>query len=326
MVLARAANPDFSWEQTKKLEMALEMGLFDNRVLFNLVWYQNRSDNQLLDRPLASTTGFGTLQFNLPALVENRGVEFDITTRNIQSENFNWTTSFNISRERNELKEFSNIENFAVFDNRYIVGESLFGQKSYESLGINPETGQYAIVDANGDGIISVLDRQDFVDNQQDFYGGLNNSFSWKGFQLDVSLFFVKRDAPDFQSSFTAPGGGGGFSNQPVEVLNRWQNPGELTSYPRFGVGAGSDLFAYNNHHISNRARVDASFIRLQNIALSYDLPEKIREQWNLSRARFSIRAQNLFTITRYQGLDPETQGLSIPPLQIITTGLQLTF
>ncbi len=328
LVVTRAANPDFSWEENRKLELGLEVGLIENRINLVASWFRNRSDNQLIGRPLSAVTGFSTVQFNLPALVENRGIEIEFSTVNVNKKDFTWTSAFNFTRARNELAEFPGIENFDAFNNRYEVGRSLFGSKQFQSLGVDPETGIYAMADLDGDGRITSLDQQDFVEIVQDYYGGLNNTIQWKGFQLDVFFRFVKQNGRDFISSFAAPGSDGFefAANQPQEVLERWQDFGNSTPVQKFTRRNNEAIVADNNHRFTGAREVDASFIRLQNVSLSWTLPATWIRRAELSQASIYVQGQNLLTFTPYEGLDPETQGVNLPPLRIITTGVQLTF
>lgn len=323
LVTSRAANPNFSWEENEKLEFAVDLALFNNSINFSAAWYNNRTDNQLIGRPLSIVTGFTQLQFNLPAVVENTGLEFTLNTRNIQTNEFGWSTDMTFTRARNTLVEFPNIELFSAFANTFEVGRSLNGRKVIGSNGLNPETGLYERIDVNGDGVFNALDQQDFREVFRDFYGGINNRFTYKGFQLDVFFRFVKQNAINYLANF---GNGGSFSvngsNRPVEFLDRWQNPGDITNIQRFGIINN----IYRAHFSSSSQLVDASFIRLQNVALTYNLPKDLINNLSLSQARIYVRAQNLFTISPYEGLDPETQGLGLPPLRTITTGVQLSF
>ncbi|MCG8322320.1 MAG: TonB-dependent receptor, partial [Cytophagales bacterium] len=317
----RAANPEYSWETTRKLEFGLELGFFDDRIRLNSSWYRNRTFDQLIGRPLSATTGYNSQQFNLPATVENRGWEFELTTVNVVSGEFRWRFDFNLSFPENELLEFENIEAFPEFDAFYEVGRPILGRKEFQSLGVNPETGTYDFVDFNRDGVIDVSDRQFFVANVQEFYGGLENSFSYKGLQLDFHLFFVKQEAVDFTvSNFSSSARGGGFVPT-TRVLERWQNPGDVTDLPRTSERLGTS----NRRNIPN-ARVDASFIRLQNVSLSWQLPPAWTAAARIENARIYLQGQNLLTIMDYDGWDPETQNTNLPQLRMITTGIQLTF
>jgi len=323
---SRAENPSYSWEENTKLELALDLGLFNDAVNLETVWYKNHSSNQLIGLPLSRVTGFVTQQFNLPALVENRGVELTLNTTNISNTNFNWKTSFNISFEKNELKEFFNIENFPAFDNLYVLGESLYGRKRYESTGVDPETGVYMISDLNEDGRINVLDRQSYVDLMPDFYGGFNNSLSYKNWQLDISMSFKKQKGFDFLSSFGSPGAyDRGHGNLPVDFLGAWANPGDVTEIQQLNNSSSTYTSPLAMDSSTGRHIVDKSFIKLQNVSLTYSLPKTILDRLKFKAAKFYVRGQNLGTITSYDGVDPETGGLSLPALRTIITGIQLT-
>ena len=328
LVVVRAANPEFSWEENRKLEIGVELGLFEDRVNIVGSWFRNRSDNQLIGRPLSGVTGFSVVQFNLPALVENRGVEIELRTVNINQADFTWSSSFNFTRARNELVEFPNIEQFDAFNNTYEVGRSLFGGKQYQSLGVDPETGTYTFVDYNTDGRITPFDQQDFVEVVQDYYGGLSNTVRWKNFQLDIFFRFVKQMGRDFLFSFITPGFGSSdfATNQPPAVLDRWQTFGDSAPIQKFGLTDRQMSDADFRQGGTAAGLTDASFIRLQNLSLSWIVPEKWTERAELSQARLYIQGQNLLTFTPYEGLDPETQGLTLPPLRMVTTGIQVMF
>lgn len=325
LIPSRAENPNYSWETNNKLEIALDLSLFNNRINMETAWYQNRSSNQLIGLPLSTVTGFSRQQFNLPALVENRGLEFTVNTVNMSNDNFRWTSSFNISKEINELKEFANIENFSAFDNRYKVGESLYGSKQYESSGVDPTTGLYAITDVNGDGGINVFDKQFFIDTAPDFYGGFGNSFTYKNWQLDVFLSFKKQQGYDYILDIGRPGQA--KTNFPVELLdNYWVNPGDNARFQELNTRSTAHYYSTQYHYNSARNFTDRSYLKLQNVSLTYNFPNKILESIGFSAAKFYVRGQNLGTITSFKGLDPESTGLSLPQLRTVITGVQLTF
>ena len=330
IVPSRAANEDYSWETNKKLEFGLELGFLENRITINTSWFRNRSSNQLIGRPLSEITGFASVQFNLPAIVENRGIEIEFNSINIQSDDFTWTTGINFTRARNELVEFPNIEQFSGFDNTFEVGRSIFGRKEYQSLGVNPETGIYEFVDFDENGRIGQEDRQNFMEIFQDFYGGINNSFSWKGFRLDLFFRFVKQNARNPLAEYPrTPGDEMSLRNYglnfPVEVLERWQNYGEITSIQKFSRESALNTTHRIYYRNSDSQLVDGSFIRLQNVAISWNIPSGWLSVARLEAARIYIQGQNLLTLTPYKGVDPETQSLALPPLRLITTGIQLT-
>ena len=314
-------NEDFAWEETTKAEVGLEVGILKDRFKITTSYFRNISSNQLIGQPLPGITGFTRVQINFPAEVENKGWEIMLNTVNLSKGEFRWTSSFNISVLRNELVSFDNIENTA-FANRFVVGEPLSIVHVFSYSGVNPESGVAMFRDFDGNNRIS-LPQDAFLleDTQQDFFGGFQNTLSFKGFTFDFLFRFVKQRGRDYQSSFPTPGE---FSNQPVHVLNRWQKPGDLTDIPRF-TQTGLVRAANSNIRSSNHIFTDASFIRLQNISLSYQVPTNWIHKYGLENLRVYVQGQNLLTFTGYRGWDPESQSLSLPPLRMITAGLSVT-
>jgi TonB-dependent starch-binding outer membrane protein SusC len=315
-------NPLFGWETNKKLEAALELGFFKDRVLLNTAWFQNRSSNQLIGIPLAATTGFSSLTGNFDATVENTGLEVDLSTINIRSKHFEWRTSFNITLTKNKLLEFPDLES-STFANRFVIGKPLTITHLYHALGVNPETGIYEFEDYNGDETISSLeDKQWIEDLAPKFYGGLGNTISFKNLTLDVFFQFKKQKAFNNFASTVTPG----FSrNGPVELLDRWQQPGDIKPIMRAISGLDPSVFNVLEYQRESSAAVsDASFIRLRNISLTYKIPQDFSGGMDLS---VYIQGQNLWTLTHYKGPDPEQpSAIILPPLRQITFGLQLGF
>ncbi|MBU3028493.1 TonB-dependent receptor, partial [Zobellia galactanivorans] len=317
----RLFNPDFGWEVNKKLEFALELGFFRDRILLNTVWFQNRSSNQLIGIPLATTTGFNSLTGNFNATVENTGFEVDFRATLIQRNNFRWITNFNITLPKNRLLEFPGLETSA-FANRYRIGHPLTVVRLYHALGVDPETGVYQFEDYNKDGVINSLeDRQWTEDLAPKYFGGLGNTLSYKNLNLDVFLQFKNQKAFNYLSQQATPGY---RKNAPVTLVNRWQQPGDdqPVQIASGGFGGGIDTGQLQGN--SNAAVSDASFIRLRNIALTYKIPQKSSKALDVS---IYLQGQNLFTITEYDGPDPEQSSyLILPPLRQLTLGLQLGF
>jgi hypothetical protein len=325
----RLFNPDFSWETTKKFEVGLELGLMRDRIFFSSSYYNNRSSDQLLIFPLAPTTGFIGTRNNLPATVENKGWEFELNTTNVGNGDFIWTTAFNISFPKNRLVNYPDLET-SSFANTYLEGKSLFILNRLQSLGVDPATGLYMFEDVNENG--NDLDRpadQQFKNSvEQKYYGGLQNSMSYKGFEFDLLFQFVKQTGFKYSSSSsTSPGT---LNNQPNYVLGRWQQPGDNTDVQQYSQSSanGATRYRYAMSY-SDQKIVDASFIRLQNLSLSYSFAPKSLEKWGLGNIRVFAQGQNLFTITKYVGLDPgNPTGIAsrLPPLRVISLGLGLMF
>jgi len=288
-------------------------------------YYRNRTGNQLVQEPLAAITGFSSVEFNLPAVVQNSGVEFTLTTINIKSKNFSWTTSANITLPSNKLVAFPNINQYPQYEYNLIVGKSLFIENVYHYTGVNPQTGLYSFGTKNTNGIPSYP--QDLVTTPpitQKYYGGVNNSFSYKGVQLDVFIQYVDQLADNYKDYFAPPGTFN--SNQPTVVFGRWTAPGDLTAIQRFGTDqAGTVDNPYYTLGGSDGVISKASFIRLKNLALSYTIPARLNGRMHLQRLKVYVQCQNLLTITRYLGMDPEVGGLGLPPLRMVTAGVQIS-
>lgn len=317
-------NQDFSWEINKKLEVGLELGFFKNGILLNANYYRNRSSNQLVGLPLSALTGFGSVQANLDATVQNSGFELELNTINFKKGDFTWRTNVNISIPKNELLTFPELEQSVAYGNTLVVGEPLNIKKVYQSTGVDPDTGVYTFKDFNDDGLINQDDRQLIRSLDPEYYGGLSNSFSYKRLELDFLFQFVKQTAGNYLNGTSVfPGIS---SNIPRNLLQDvWHEPGDEASIQRLTTGLNFPvLLGFFNYRNSDAAYSDASFVRLKNVSLSYQLSEKWVKGFN---GRIYIQGQNLLTFTDYFGLDPENQSLSsLPPLKTISLGVQLTF
>jgi hypothetical protein len=325
------ANPNFGWETVKKLEVAIELGLLKDRLFLEVSLFRNRSGNQLVGFPLPTISGFSSVPgYNLPAVVQNSGVELSINTINIESKNFNWTSHFNLSIPRNKLVSFPGLATNGSYNTTYVVGQPLSIQYMTHYTGLNPNTGLYTFRTANTDGMPSYPADYYFTPAiTQKYYGGFQNNFNYKGLGLDFFVQFVKQTGRNYLTAFGIPPGafGGGLGNQPIAVLQRWQNPGDASSIEKFTTNPGSIAYsAYSNYKSSDANISDASFIRLQNLTFSYQIFDNWQKALHIKNAEIFIRGQNLFTITKYKGWDPESQGISIPPLRMITLGLSATF
>ena len=326
LIPSRLPNDEFGWETNKKIEAGIELGFKGDRIFLTASYYRNRSSNQLVGIPLAATTGFSSVRSNFPATVQNTGWEFELNTTNIKTNDFQWNTNFNLTIPRNELIEFPNIEG-STFANEFTVGKSLFNTKGFKSTGVDPETGLYTFEDQNEDDqISSPEDLLPVREIAQDYFGGIGNSFSYKGFQLDFLFRFVKQTGADYRTSFGQPGG---QVNQPAIVLNRWQKEGDDADIQKYSIGFdGEALDAFFNSEDGSGSIVDASFIRLQNVSLSYGFPQAVLERLKVVESlRIYVQGQNLLTITDYIGMDPETlNSTALPPLRMLTAGINVGF
>lgn len=319
---SRLPNSSYRWEENHKKEVGLELGFLDNRIMFNTNYYYNISDNQLVAYQLTPQVGFESITANLPASVMNSGWEFEVNTTNIKNKNFSWETGLNLSINKNKLKSFPGIES-STYKDIYVVGEPLSIVKGYQFLGIDPATGVPKFFSKTG--APTPAENDDYVilgKRAPDYFGGFSNTFKYKGFSLDFLLTFVKQEGPGLNYGYGTVVIGGP-ANQDLRALDRWHKPGDISSVPGATTADGSA--AYRNYSLSTANWGDASFIRLKNASLRYDL-SPFTKKWKLSSASVYVLGQNLFTITNYKGFDPETQGVVMPPLKSYTIGVQFGF
>lgn len=317
----RLYNSSYSWEVNKKLDVGLELGFFKDRVYFVADWYRNRSSNQLVGYSLPLITGFSSIQSNFPAIVQNNGFELEIHSVNIKNKVIKWTSSFNISIPRNKLVAYPDLSK-SSYAYTYAVGQPLNILFRYEYAGVDKQTGVYQFEDINKDGFVGYPADLIPVKMGIDFYGGLQNTIRYKNWNLDFTFQFVRQRIRDVNSTFGIPGMMG---NQLAGVLDRWQKPGDETTIEQFTQSYGAAGFAYFKYIASDQTIVDGSYIRLKNISLSFDFPERLLKRISVENLSLYIQAQNLLTITSYKGFDPETSGSSLPTLRIISGGFKIT-
>lgn len=336
LVPTRIANNDFQWESTKKFDLGLELGFFHDRLSLSASYYNNRSGNQLIDYPLSTQAGFSSYQSNLPATVQNSGLELSINSTNVKIKNFSWTSAFNISKNNNKLLSFPNIEKTSYYTT-YLVGKPLNGYYVYQFTGINPATNLPAFTDFDGIGgtanptlgfaATGSGDQYFAGTSYPSFFGGLTNTFTYKGLTFDFTFQFVKQKGATTAAAFNNPPGYGLNSTKNlVEQYLALGSPDYLVTAGTFSANGRAAYNAYRAWSASDANIVDASFIRMKNVNLSYSLPSKWISKVHAQQVRVFTQAQNLFTITKYKGFDPESKGIGTPPLRTIVAGLQFTF
>lgn len=318
LVPSRIANAEFGWESNRKMETALELGFFKDKILFTLAWFNNRSGNQLIDYPLPYISGpFGSYQANLPALIQNRGWEIDVNLTPIKNGKFVLSFFGNVSFPKNTLQKYPGLE-ASAFKNTYEIGEDLNIQRAIKFLGIDPKTGLPEYKDINKDGLINTpADYTKVGTRSSIYYGGFGTNLSFHQFQ--VNLFF------QFSSQYATglaiiPGR---RSNTFDIAMKRWQEPGDETNIPKATTGFPSE---YWNLAVSDFAFFNASYLRFKNLSISYDLARSFLVKLKIHETRVFVEGQNLFTWKNKGAIyDPETANLGIAPLKSIVVGFKLT-
>jgi TonB-linked SusC/RagA family outer membrane protein len=325
----RIPNPYLEWEETRKLQGGIDLGFFKDRVIINATYVYNRSSNQLIDYKIPSISGFASITKNFPATIQNTSWELVLNTTNVKRSKITWTTSINLTIPRNKLVSFPNIEatSYGSSSSEVIVGKSLGLDRVYPFAGVDPATGMYNVYKYDGtptSSPSSTTDKISLVYPASRFYGGIQNSISYKGFQLDILFQFVRQlgQRQLYYSGLSTPGFfSSGKSNQSVSVINHWRKPGDNSEIGRYGT----TLLAFPINSSDALYSCDASYIRLKNVSLSWQLPVGWLRRIKMQGAHFYFRGQNLATITKFSGLDPESQSTgSLPPLQVWTIGTQI--
>lgn len=314
------ANKDFSWEKITKFDLALELGFFKDNILFNINYYRNETSDQLVGKPLSTVTGFNFISANLPALIRNTGFEMSLDTKNITTKNFRWSTNINFTLPKNELVRFENLES-SSYAFQYEIGQNITVQKGFDAS-VDPNTGLIVIKDQNGDGQITYQgDRINLGNTMPKYYGGVTNSFNLYNFQFSFLFQFVKKEGWNYLTRvFRQPGD---IQNFDISVLDRWQQPGDITNIPKLTTIYPSEFY---NTLTSSLNWGDSSYIKLRNVSFSYNFPKEAISKAGLKNLRVYFQGQNLLTITNYKGLDPETGTMMEPPLRVYSLGLQLDF
>lgn len=303
------ANPDLKWESTAELDVGADISVFGGRATLTADYYVKKTSDLLISRPITSTSGQTSYWDNL-GNIENRGFEFALTTINVTSPDPNglrWSTTFNLSTNQNKVTKLYNDEPYNTgirSINRVEVGQPLGAFHAIKFLGVDPETGDAIYEDVNGDGEITAEDRQIVGSPHPDWWGGLTNEISFRGFDLRAAFEFSQGAEVFNAIRVFADDGGYYYDNKFRDVLNAWKQPGDRTDVPRASYDGGSGA-----RELSSRFIEDASYIRLQEITIGYRLPAAVASLLHLANARIYVSGHNLKLWTDYSGYDPDVNS-----------------
>jgi TonB-dependent starch-binding outer membrane protein SusC len=338
IIFTNTGNPELQWEQSKKLDAGFDLTLLGGRISLNADYFRNDVDNLVLFAPTPPSLGVpgNGINQNIGAMV-NQGVELRLVTANIEREDFSWTTDFNYTRMRNEITALNNNADMIFSYNINRVGESIGSLYGFRSAGVNPANGNPMFYKANGtivqgnianttyytydpanpnnfsDAAKSSLTNTDKTllgNTTPTFMGGMTNTFKYKGLDLEVFLRYAggnKIMNVSRQDLLNM-----GFANNGREILNRWKTEGQVTDVPKIWYGRENIINQSNN--AIDRFVENGDFLRVQNIALGYRIPQHLISKTGangLRSLRIFAQVQNAFTFTKYQGLDPELNALT---------------
>lgn len=310
IVQTQIPNPNLKWEKTTQINVGVDFGLFEDRISGQLDYYLKNTDDLLLQVNIPSTTGFPTQLQNVGAM-KNEGFEWMLTSHNLTGV-FKWKTSLNFSKNRNRVTDLqgqvieAGTANLSI--NRAMEGRAIGVFFAPEYAGVDPNNGDGLFylntelenggLDRNTTNNYNEAQRVVVGDPNPDFIYGVGNTFSWKGMELDILFQGVYgNDIYNAAGRFQMDGFGW-FDNQDIRMLNRWQKPGDQTDIPQV-------RFLQASFH-SSRFIEDGTYLRLKNVNLSYQLPANWVKKTGLRQFKIYLAGQNLLTVTKYQGWDPE--------------------
>lgn len=321
-------NENLEWERTWTTNIALHLGFID-RISLDAEFYNKKTTNMLMAVPVSyADAGIGSRWDNVGGMV-NRGVEVNLGADVIRTRDFTWNVNANFSYNRNKITELYNgVQEYVMSTTgtKLVVGHS-FGEFFLNRFaGVNPVNGDALWYDKEGN-ITDEYRESDKVMVGKSYIapwqGGFGTALSWKGISLSAQFSWVADRWMMNNDRYFEEGGGlfDAFNQSKRMLYERWKKPGDRTSIPRHGVTPQLDT------HLLE----DASFLRLKNIALSYSFPKPLLDKSRfLSGLRVYAQAQNLFTVTDFMGLDPESPSnmykAQYPMTRQFTFGLELTF
>lgn len=301
-------NPDLKWETTKGTDIGLEAGFFKNRISIEIDVYKRDTKDLLLSQEVPGTSGFRTLFRNIGSL-NNKGIEISLNTTNVASKNFRWTTNVNFSANKNKITNLGG-QVLGSSVNKAMEGQPLGIFFAKEFAGADPANGDalFYINKTKGDRTTTndVNEAEDVVIGNPNpkFFYGFSNSLTFKGIDLDVLLQGVYGNKIyNGGGQYMSASGSNGYDNQTTDQLRAWKNPGDITDVPE------ARTFYANGVNPSSRYISSGSYMRVKSVSLGYTIPASAIRKFKIERIRVYARALNLFTVTKYEGWDPEVNA-----------------
>ena len=345
----RTTNPDLRWEKTYQTNVGIDASLFNSRLLVSLDYFHKNTKDMLVENPYIATIGEGGYCWYNGGEMKNEGVEGQIEWRSGAGKDFSYNVGFNFTVSKNRVTDLLD-DIYYNYGGGYaghsLVGQALGSWMGFKTDGVfhsqaevdeycskyevefgHPAVGRVKYVDADGDGKINYNDRTWLGCDLPKAQFGLNLGANWRGF--DLSLFFssIIRDAFNNSKYYTDlfqcwNGNHGVALLEAAEAYERYLT----TGYYDCDTPAPTTDNNNNEHEVSQFHLEDGSFLRLKTLTFGYSLPASVRAKLHLSNARVYFQAQNLFTITRYSGADPEGLGYPYAMPRSFTFGLQFGF
>ena len=318
-------NPSVKWQKKEDRSIGLDFSLFNYRINGTVNYYCNDVNNLLGDKKIPYSTGRGSVVANLSSL-RNSGWEFSLNTVNIDHENFRWTTSFNIALNDNKITDafYEKISDLYTIRRKYqIEGYPVNAWFGFKTAGINPQTGDYMIyTDAKdedghpkgypyGNGYIadgstySTENAYYLGEAEPPISGGFGTTLTYKRLSLNAQFAFMTGHKIKSFKSYNGSLMNASRLNQLKTEANRWRKPGDITNVPKYTTSTATLSLL----EITDDKLEDGSYLKCNLISLGYNLPSNLCQKLGLSQLRCTFNVHNLFTWTKYRGIDPETLG-----------------
>ncbi|MCZ4222446.1 SusC/RagA family TonB-linked outer membrane protein [Pedobacter rhodius] len=338
---SQMANPDLTWEKSKSVNLGLDIQLF-KRIDISIDAYQKTNSSLLFFRELPATTGYSGVYENV-GVIRNRGLELNITSKNFVKKDFTWETNFNIALNRNKVLEVNQgrSEVYAGASQPIGVGHNMDEWFMPVWAGVDPANGkplwQNSIADADGNSYVLYTNTYNLASrvytgksSAPKFTGGLSNTFSYKAFTLSTFFNFVYGNYVYNTSRFYFDNDGLYESYNQMQLANgwsRWEKPGDIATHPKPVFGR-SDA----SNQTSTRYLENGSYLRLRNVTLGYNVPANFAKKLYLQNARIFVSGDNLWTLTRFSGTDPEVDlasgdsSIKYPTSRKFMFGINISF
>ena len=338
IIQSQLRNDDLQWETNYNLNLGLDFALW-NRINVTLEYYTRTTKNLLMDRPISLTTGVSSYLMNIGE-VKNKGVELEISSTNIQTKDFSWNTTFNISHNKNKIVTLDGMQTEIKSGSQIRkVGKSYRTFYMIEFAGINPETGAPQFytndVDENGNYIKDITEEINkahaiVLDKhaEPNAIGGLSNTLRYKWFDLNFMFSYQFGGySYDNWAQKTEHGGNDLEANIPSYYKDSWKKPGDVTKYELFYEKPSVAM----NKVTTTRRLHSTDFIRLKTLTFGFTIPKDWTRKIGIENVRLYASANNLWTWAAYDYYDPEavSGGTAIwgtPPLKTVTFGINVNF
>ena len=308
-------NRNLEWETSNSYDVALEFGLFKDRITGIVEYFNRKSTNLIFDVPLPLSTGVATETRNIGSMY-NKGVEVELHLEPIRTKDFSWSINLNATKIKNQITKMPEQNPEIISGTKKLKeGSSIYDFWLREYMGVNPANGEAwyranAFVASNS----IILENKDTVTNNVNnarfhyngssipkLTGGVNSTITFKGLSLSA-LFVYQLGGKVYDGAFAALMGSGGYgSAKSVEILDRWQTPGQVTNVPRMDNARTADFNA-----ASDRWLIDGSYLNIRTVTLSYQLPKAVLNKAKIQNAQIYVSGENFLISARRKGLNAQ--------------------